>query len=303
MRRLQSVVIQSGIGRNGPGRLIGGIAAAGATGLAVFVSASPTKRLLSSAVVNAAEGKNTTGAATMLTLYQYQVCPFCNKAQTFLEYSEVPHRRVEVNPLSKKEMKFSDYRKVPFMVVETSSGEKTQVNGSDEIVDYIAANFPKGGKKHEDSEDVNKWRNWTNDRLVRLLPPNIYRTPGESIQAFDYIAKSSNFSYFERISATYAGALAMYFIAKRSLKKYNIADARGELAESMEKWAKEGLSAEKAFHGGTNPDKADLAVFGVIRSIEGNYETWTDMKKAVGPKFWDWYEMVRSSIKPPVICN
>jgi len=240
-----------------------------------------------------------TGNAT-LTLYQYQVCPYCNKTQAFLEYNQVPHKRVEVNPLSKKEMKFSSYKKVPFMVIENKSGEKSQVNESDDIIDYVSSQV-LGESESPDSEDVKRWRQWTNDHLVHLLPPNIYRTPGEALQAFEYISNSSNFSLYERISAKYSGALAMYFIAKRSYKKYNIKDARGELKAALERWAAEGIPDGKTFHGGDKPDKADLAIFGVIRSIEDNYQTWTDMQNSVCPKFWSWYEKVKSSMTAPIL--
>ena len=152
--------------------------------------------------------------APKFTLYQYQVCPFCNKAQAYLEFSGVPHKRVEVNPLSKKEIKFSDYKMVPFMIVEDANGSKTQVNGSDAIVDYISTNVTKTNDKED--QDIKVWRDWVNDRLVKLLPPNIYRTPGEALQAFDYIARNSNFSLYEKVSAKYAGALAMYFIARKA---------------------------------------------------------------------------------------
>lgn len=232
-------------------------------------------------------------------LYQYEVCPFCNKVQTFLEHSQVPHQRVEVNPLSKKEMNFSEYRKVPFLVVEdTTSGVKSQVNGSDEIIDYVhSAKF--GGETA--NQDELQWRQWVNDWVVHLLPPNIYKTPSEALQAFDYIANSSNFSYTEKLTAKYSGALAMYFIAKRAYKKYGITDARRDLKEAMDKWADEGVPKDQPFHGGKTPDKADLAVFGVIRSIEGNYETWNDMRKSVKPEFWEWYGRVKSQMPSPLL--
>ena len=235
-------------------------------------------------------------------LYQYEVCPFCNKVQTFLEYSRIPHQRVEVNPLSKKEMKFSEYRKVPFLVIEdTNSGEKTQVNGSDEVIDYL--HTEKTGKTVQPSEDETKWRQWVNDWVVHLLPPNIYQTPGEALQAFDYIANSSNFSYTERVTAKYSGALAMYFIAKRAHKMYGVKDARKDLQEAMDKWAAEGIQNDQPFHGGKTPDKADLAMYGVIRSIEGNYKTWSDMQERVSPKFWGWYERVKKEVPPPELLS
>jgi microsomal prostaglandin-E synthase 2 len=237
-----------------------------------------------------------------LTLYQYKVCPFCNKTQAFLEYHHYPHTRVEVNPLSKKEISFSkDYRMVPLALVQN-----TQINGSDEIIDFAAKQLGLPAI----SEDELVWRNFVNNKLIKLLPPNIYRTPSEAIQAFDYITSSSNFSAWEKFTARYTGALAMYFIAKRALTKYEIKDPRGTLVDAMNKWAVEGVGANKLFHGGDKqPDRADLAVFGVIRSIEGNYvshytmfffptnnntkATWEDMRRLVKPEFWAWYDRVK----------
>jgi microsomal prostaglandin-E synthase 2 len=286
----------------GPGTMLK-VASLGFGGAGLVLASSSntnnTKRLLntSAAAAAAAGGGGESIPGKLLTLYQYQVCPFCNKAQTGLEYFGVPHKRVEVHPLSKKEMKFSEYRMVPFLVIENEKGEKTQVNGSDDIVDFAEATKTKPSN-NPNSEDIKKWRDWVNNRLIKLLPPNIYRTPSEALQAFDYIANSSNFSYFERLSAKYSGAVVMYFIAKNALKKYNIVDPRKELAECMELWSLEGLANGKDFHGGTSPDKADLAVYGVIRAIEGNYATWTDMTKNVGPKFWTWYNKMKTVIPP-----
>ena len=82
--------------------------------------------------------------AKEIVLYQYEVCPFCNKARTatvvpcdvcpvvarqaptntatacffrcqlraFLDFHQIPYKVVEVNPLTKKELKWSAYTKV-----------------------------------------------------------------------------------------------------------------------------------------------------------------------------------------------
>ncbi len=48
-----------------------------------------------------------------VTLYQYDPCPYCNKARAYLDYCKVPYTLVEVNPLTKAEIKFSEkYQKV-----------------------------------------------------------------------------------------------------------------------------------------------------------------------------------------------
>lgn len=61
-----------------------------------------------------------------LTLYQYQVCPFCCKVRAYLDYFGVPYTIVEVNPMSRKEIKFSEYRKVPILV-QRSPGKEDMV--------------------------------------------------------------------------------------------------------------------------------------------------------------------------------
>lgn len=42
----------------------------------------------------------------MLRLYQYAICPFCNKTKAVLDYAQVPYEAVEVNPLTKAEIKW-----------------------------------------------------------------------------------------------------------------------------------------------------------------------------------------------------
>ena len=45
-----------------------------------------------------------------------------------------------------------------------------------------------------------------------------------------------NFSFTEKITVKYAGAAAMYFVAKKLKKKYNITDERAALYEAAETW-------------------------------------------------------------------
>ena len=64
-----------------------------------------------------------------VTLYQYAVCPFCNKVRATLDFYNVPYRIVEVNPLIKGEIKWSKYKKVPIVTLD---GE--QHNNSSDIM-------------------------------------------------------------------------------------------------------------------------------------------------------------------------
>eukprot|EP00516_Mucochytrium_quahogii_P002409 CAMPEP_0203760140 /NCGR_PEP_ID=MMETSP0098-20131031/13504_1 /ASSEMBLY_ACC=CAM_ASM_000208 /TAXON_ID=96639 /ORGANISM=" , Strain NY0313808BC1" /LENGTH=264 /DNA_ID=CAMNT_0050653597 /DNA_START=122 /DNA_END=916 /DNA_ORIENTATION=+ len=214
-------------------------------------------------------------------LYQYDVCPFCNKVQAFLEYHNVPYEKIEVNPLTKEQIKFSDYKMVPFAVI---NGE--QVNGSSNIIETLL-------QQDTPSESEKEWCQWVDDHLVHILPPNIYRTPGEALQSFDYITANSNFTWFQSVSIRYAGAAVMYMIAKRSKKKYNLSDdPRQDLYDAISTWTEKGLNGNTFHSGGSEPDTADLAVFGVLRSIEGNYGTWKELEEhdmASKDAFFGWY--------------
>lgn len=51
--------------------------------------------------INAADNKD----APSVTLFQYAICPFCNKAKSLLAYAGIDYDAVEVNPLTKAELK------------------------------------------------------------------------------------------------------------------------------------------------------------------------------------------------------
>ena len=54
-------------------------------------------------------------APASIRLYQYAICPFCNKAKSALQFLKIPFISTEVNPLTRKEIKglIPDYTKVP----------------------------------------------------------------------------------------------------------------------------------------------------------------------------------------------
>lgn len=175
-----------------------------------------------------------------------------------MDYYDIPYKVVEVNPLSKKEIKWSDYKKVPILTVD---GE--QLVDSSDIVDKLSHRIhPEGAVLTDDEE---KWRRWVDDHLVHVLSPNIYRNTSEALESFDYITSHGNFSFAERLSVKYAGAAAMYFVSKKLKKKHNITDERAALYEAAETWV-EALNGRN-FLGGSKPNIADLAVFGVLRPI------------------------------------
>ncbi|XP_031283234.1 prostaglandin E synthase 2 [Pistacia vera] len=220
-----------------------------------------------------------------VVLYQYEACPFCNKVKAFLDYHRIPYKVVEVNPINKKEIKWSDYKKVPILTVD---GE--QMVDSSDIIDKLFQRIHPDNSAPE-SDEEKEWRRWVDNHLVHVLSPNIYRTTSEALESFDYITTHGNFSFTERLVAKYAGATAMYFVSKKLKKKHNITDPRASLYEAAETWV-DALKGRQ-YLGGSEPNLADLAVFGVLRPIR-HLQSGRDMVEHT--RIGEWYSRMETSV-------
>lgn len=64
-----------------------------------------------------------------------------------------------------------------------------------------------------------EWREWVDKKFIHGISPNVYRTFGESLEAFDWYRQVGNwdnqFNKFELYSVLYTGSLIMYIIGKR----------------------------------------------------------------------------------------
>lgn len=250
------------------------------------------------------------GLPKTITVYQYEVCPFCCKVKAFLDYHKLPYRVVEVNPLTKSELKWSQYKKVPVIVLD----DNEQVNDSSAIISRLAAElaaqketkkrggsgvgvFSFGSKKKDAAgsspEEEEKWRRWVDERLVRVITVNIYRTAKESFQTFEYISEAGNFGWVYREAARIAGATMMWSISNRLKKKYNVeGDPRENLYKCANDWV-DAVGDDRPFLGGKTPNLADISVFGVMKSITGT-DTFMDLqhKTRIGP----WYERMFETV-------
>ncbi|XP_009772831.1 uncharacterized protein [Nicotiana sylvestris] len=220
-----------------------------------------------------------------IVLYQYEACPFCNKVKAFLDYYDIAYKIIEVNPISKKEIKWSDYQKVPIVIVD---GE-TLLDSSD-IIDKLFEKV-RPVDSTSDADEETKWRKWVDNHLVHVLAPNIYRTTSEALESFEYITSHGNFGFTERFTVKYGGAASMYFVSKRLKKKYNITDERAALYEAAETWV-DALKG-RDFLGGSKPNLADLAVYGVLRPIR-YLKSGRDMVE--NTHIGDWYSRMESAV-------
>ncbi|XP_017404518.1 prostaglandin E synthase 2 isoform X1 [Cebus imitator] len=135
------------------------------------------------------------------------------------------------------------------------------------MLDEKEAQQVYGGKEARTEEM--KWRQWVDDWLVHLISPNVYRTPTEALASFDYIVREGKFGAVEGAVAKYMGAAAMYLISKRLKSRHHLQDnVREDLYEAANKWVA-AVGKDRPFMGGQRPNLADLAVYGVLRVMEG----------------------------------
>ena len=237
-----------------------------------------------------------------VTLYQYDVCPFCNKVKAFLDYHNIPYDVVEVNPLTKTEIKQfeHEWKKVPVLVVDGKAAYNSRdiINEVDERVRKHSGLTKRwfGEKSKKEKQKEEEWCKWVDERFVHVLTPNIYKTFREAMESFDYITERGNFGFFERQSARITGAVSMYGISKMVLKKrHGIEDERASLFEETRKWMSEGVGQSGGkFCGGDAPNIADISMFGVFRAVK-TFQTFEDVCKEV-PEMVPWYERMQKAV-------
>ncbi|XP_004375884.1 prostaglandin E synthase 2 [Trichechus manatus latirostris] len=155
------------------------------------------------------------------------------------------------------------------------------------------------GGKEARTEEM-KWRQWADDWLVHLISPNVYRTPTEALASFDYIVQEGKFGAVEGAVAKYVGAAAMYFISKRLKSRHHLQDdVREDLYEAANKWVA-AVGKDRPFMGGQKPNLADLAVYGVLRVMEG-LEAFSDLMRHT--HIQPWYLRVEKAIAETLLVH
>ena len=242
---------------------------------------------------------------------------------------QIPYRTVEVSPLSKKELKWSEHRKVPIAVLdddilqdssliisrlaaEIEAGQSSQQeaqqlpqassSGSKSWVPWSKKDSTPAGQPEAQAsnssvgttsrEEEAYWRQWVDARLVKVITVNIYGTAKEAFQTFDYISATGKFNWFEAESARLAGAVMMWGISNKLKKKYGIdGNLREELYLCGDQWVE--ALGDRDFLGGNQPNLADLAVFGVVKSVTGT-DTFMDLMHRT--QIGKWYERMMGQV-------
>ncbi|GKY95131.1 hypothetical protein MPSEU_000477000 [Mayamaea pseudoterrestris] len=230
-----------------------------------------------------------------VTLYQYEICPFCSKVKTLLDYTNTPYKSVEVNPLTKAEINWSkEYKKVPIATIN----DKLYF-GSNEIVQgLLTTTKPTMDTTEFNGPQARRWQGFANDQLAPLLYPNICGTLKDSYQAFSYIHQHDHFSTVQKIAIQTVGSLAMYMAASRVKKRRGITDERAALETALQTIESDGLAGGSSdfVSGRRDPHLGDLALYGSLRAIAGLPAHGRIITLRDGP-LRDWYNRMQAKVE------
>ncbi|XP_048433243.1 prostaglandin E synthase 2-like isoform X2 [Pyrus x bretschneideri] len=181
----------------------------------------------------------------------------------------------EACPFCNKVRAFLDYYNIPYKVMEVNPINKKEIEWSDY---KMVPTLKVDGEQMVDSSDII-------DKLHRRInPENTLNSEEEKKWR----------RLYERMVAKYAGAAATYFVSKKLKKRHNITDERAALYGAAETWV-DALKGRQ-FLGGSNPNLADLAVFGVLRPIR-HLKSGKDMVE--NTRIGEWYTRMESAVGEP----
>jgi len=195
------------------------------------------------------------------TMYCFETCPFCFKVKALLGSRGIAYSKVEVDPTFKTQLKWSEWGKVPVFV----DTDGTQVNDSNDILHYIDSNGPGNFPRQGEDSEQDKWMDFSNNVLGKSIVAVIYSSYRTSLQALDYVTRVDNFSFGSRLVNKWMGGFIMRMVGKSRAKMFEL-PPRENLQHQLDKMS-EGIRGD--FFGENEPNGADFANFGILRSMQG----------------------------------
>ncbi len=218
---------------------------------ALFASTShilaTTTRCHSSSSLSSSPSINNSNPPSV-TLYQYQICPFCNINKALLNYTNIPYEKIEVNPLTKSELNSlqsksnsnndkSSYKKVPIAIIDNEHiNDSTEINKELLKHPFIIHNLEATKwndsnnnnnnimsiEQFASSEEAIKWTEYAHKELAPVLYPNICKSLSESYDAFGYVHDVKTFTTLQKGLIRVIGSFAMYIAASKIKCMYEV---------------------------------------------------------------------------------
>lgn len=229
-----------------------------------------------------------------VTLYQFSLCPFCNKVRTGLQLKGIAFDTVEVSPRTKVELPSlpdDAPRKVPVLEVDGQAvWDSTRIlRFLDEAFPETRAFFPEDPAQRARAEALEEW---VDEEFIRSLPTVLYGTWKEALTASQLIAKHSGFGLGEGLMVKLGGPMIMHAVAQRILKKSGRSDGRAWVRENLDRWESE--LGEQDFVCGAALSVADVAMHGALSCIKP-FPVFAEVQAR--PRVQAWFARVQA-LKP-----
>jgi microsomal prostaglandin-E synthase 2 len=195
------------------------------------------------------------------TIYCFETCPFCFKVKALLGSRGIKYSKVEVDPTFKTQLKWSNWEKVPIFV----DVDGTQVNDSNHILHYIDSNDSESFPKLGEDPEQDRWMDFSNQILGKSIVAVIYTSYRTSVQALDYVTRVDKFSFGSRLINKWLGGFIMRMVGKSRAKMFDL-QPRENLQYQLDVMS-EAIRGD--FFGKDEPNGADYANFGILRSMQG----------------------------------
>lgn len=225
-----------------------------------------------------------------VTLFQFQLCPFCHKVRAALELKGVSYHQVEVTPGKKKELPElppEAPKKVPVLqvgdeIIWDSTDILLQI---DRLLPDSAPLVPSGDDTGDD--EITEFEDWVDRELMPALPTVIYDTWGNAMRAARITARGSNFNWRDELLVRYGGSIIMRMIAKRILKREGRTDGHSWLTECLD--TVEGKLDGRLFVAGDHITIADAALHGALKCVE-EFPVFQEVRQR--STILEWYERI-----------
>ena len=106
---------------------------------------------------------------------------------------------------------------------------------------------------------------FSNNVLGKSIVAVIYTTYWTSVGALDYVTRVDNFSRTSRLINKWVGAIIMRMVGRSRAKMFDL-PPRENLQHQLDEMSK-GIKGK--FFGGLEPNGADFANYGILRSMQG----------------------------------
>ncbi|RNF06060.1 glutathione-S-transferase/glutaredoxin [Trypanosoma conorhini] len=221
-----------------------------------------------------------------LTLYRLLGCPYCAKVEWVLRYHAVPLTLVDVDTLSGAGLPDPRYSLVPqirLAPLADAAGATPADAAGVYVVDsqciISAISVPLGFAGQLKDPRIAETRRWIMERFQAVSFVACNNTWRNAFASYPYVTPSRYHNVaFRVVGATGLCILSRYKILPRLVAKG--VDTRGGLpAKDPAAWLQEELAAftarlqdrpSRRFHGGREPDVADVEMYAVTRVVEAH---------------------------------